>query len=281
MTGKILNQLLQRSFRLGKQTYTETSIHEGAVSASLAAVELAAGEFGSLRGRSVLVLGAGEMARLTAEALLNKRVGRLAVSNRTRANAEEMLTTLDETGCEKTVVEFDEFADHLPTFDIVISSTGSEEPIIYKEHFEGIDRKILAIDIAVPRDIDAGVAEHPNVVLKNIDDVNGIVNGNHERRLKDLPKVKKMLAYEMVDFLTWYYTLPLMPEYEKTGTKPPPEQAREIVRIKEFLNHNVSEIHKLFTVAKGNFDEDLQSHFALVERLQAMKAEAFGAAVAA
>jgi glutamyl-tRNA reductase len=91
VTGKILNQLLQRAFKIGKRTYTETAIHEGAVSASLAAVEMATRTFGTLRGRTALVLGAGETARLTAEALLNKGVAKIMISNRTRAHAEELL----------------------------------------------------------------------------------------------------------------------------------------------------------------------------------------------
>ena len=281
MSGKILNQLLQRAFKVGKQTFTETSIHEGAVSASLAAVEMALEMFGSLQDRKVLVLGAGETARLTAEALLNKHVQKLIVSNRTRAHAVELLDSLESGVTETSVIDFDDFRDHLQGVDIVISSTGSQLPIIGVNDLAGLEGKILLIDIAVPRDVDPAVAELRNVTLKNIDDLHMIVNENHERRLKDLPKVKKLIAHEMVDFLTWYYTLPLLPAYEKTSEKPSADQKSEILRIKQFLNNNVSEIHKLYAGAKGDFQEDLSSHFALVNRLQEMKAEAFGYAAAA
>jgi hypothetical protein len=88
-----------------------------------------------------------------------------------------------------------------------------------------------------------------------------------------------MIADEMVDFLTWYYTLPLLPEYEKTGVKPSKEQTKEVLRIKEFLNANVAEIHRLYTRTKGDFDEDLASHFDLVERLRSMKQLEFAAGV--
>jgi hypothetical protein len=84
----------------------------------------------------------------------------------------------------------------------------------------------------------------------------------------------------MVDFLTWYYTLPLLPACEKTGEKPSADQKSEILRIKQFLNENVSEIHKLYAGSKGDFKEDLNSHFALVNRLQTMKAQAFAQAAA-
>jgi len=80
----------------------------------------------------------------------------------------------------------------------------------------------------------------------------------------------------MVDFLTWYYSLSLMPEYQKTGTKPSVEQRNEVLRIKEFLDRNASEIHKVATQSSGNFREDLEMHISLVRTLQLKRAEAFG-----
>jgi hypothetical protein len=88
-----------------------------------------------------------------------------------------------------------------------------------------------------------------------------------------------MIMNEMVDFLTWYYTLPLLPAYQKTGVKPGQEQTREVLRIKEFLNQNVSEIHRLYARTNGNFNDDLASHFDLVKRLQSMKESSFAAGV--
>ena len=279
-TGKILNQLVQRAFKIGKQTYNETSIHDGAVSASLAAVELALEKFGTLQNRTALVIGAGEMARQTAEALVNKKVGKLLVTNRTRINAEEMLDGLrKEFSFDGAAVAFENFQTVLPDVDVVITSTGSEEPILFARDFADQQNETIVIDIAVPRDVDESVAYCANVTLKNIDDLNSIVDGTRVKRLKDLPKVRKMIMHEMVDFLTWYYTLPLMPAYEKTGVKPSREQTLEVLKIKDFLNQNVSEIHRLYARTKGNFDEDLASHFDLVKRLQSMKESSFAASV--
>ncbi len=279
-TGKVLNQLFQRTLKIGKKTFTETSIHHGAVSISLAAVELAIETFGSLRGRSVMIIGAGETARLTAEALINKGVEKIIITNRTREHAEELLSSMQKGSLiESEVVDFANFEHHLADVDVVISSTGSARPLLYKKHFASRKTKILLIDIAVPRDIDAGVGEINNVVLRNIDDLHSIIDGNQGRRMRDLPKVKKLIMTEMVDFLTWYYTLPLMPAYEKTKTKPAPEQTKEIMAIKAFLGNNVSEIHKLAARASGNFNEDLASHFSLIQKLQTMKAASFAGSV--
>ena len=279
-TGKILNQLCQRAFKLGKQIYNETRIHDGAVSASVAAVELAVETFGSLRPKSALVIGAGEMARQTAEALVNKGIGKLFVTNRTRSHAEELVAKLESNfDFRAEVVDFTAFRSMLPDFDIVICSTGSDAPILYRKDLSDQTRNTLVIDIAVPRDVDISVGECRNVVLKNIDDLNLIVDGTREKRLSDLPKVRKLIVHELVDFLIWYYTLPLLPAYEKTGIKPSRQQTNEVLRIKAFLHQNVSEIHRLYARTNGNFDEDLASHFDLLNRLQSMKTRAFAAGV--
>lgn len=279
-TGKILNQLLQRAFGLGKKVCIETSIRDGAVSVSLAAVKLAVELLGSLEKKTVLVIGAGEMARQTAEALVKRKVGKLVVTNRSRTRANQLISDLrNDFLFNGETADFGHFRDLLPDVDIIISSTGSEEPILYRKDFMGQQKETLVIDIAVPRDADASVSKCENVILRNIDDLNSIVDGTRERRLSDVPKVKKMVTEEMVDFLTWYYMLALMPEYQKTGLKPTKEQTREVLRIKEFLNHNVSEIHSLYSRAHGNFNEDLANHFDLVKSLQLMKERSFAAAV--
>ncbi len=279
-TGKILNQLLQRAFKLGKTTYTETAIHDGAVSVSLAAVEAAIETFGSINGRNALVIGAGETARLTAESLIKKHIGKLFVTNRTRSHAEQMLAELEnDYQFHGEVIDFEDFKSHLPAMDIVISSTGSTEPLLHRDDLAGCNTKKLLIDIAVPRDIDPSVTENENVILKNIDDLNTIIDGNQERRMMDLPKVKKMIVREMVDFLSWYYLLPIIPNFERTGERPTREQTAEILRIKEFLAHHVPEIHKLAANAGRDFQQDLDSHLSLINKLQARKAETLGVAV--
>ena len=280
-TGKILNQLLQRAFKLGKTTYTQTSIHNGAVSVSLAAVELGLETFGSLRDRTALVIGSGEMARCTAEALGNKHIGKLLLTNRTRSHADDLAVILSaEYQIECEVIDFERFRTRLPEVDVIISSTSSELPIIDKGDLGNVTKKLLAIDIAVPRDIDTTVSELPHVILKNVDDLRSIIDGHHEKRINDLPKVKRLVVNEMVEFLMWYYSLPIMPEYEKSGSRPTPERGNEIVRVKKFLNDNLSEIHRVAAKSGGNFHEDLETHFELISKLQALKAEAFAVAAA-
>lgn len=275
-TGRILNQLSQRAFKIGKRAYTETKIHRGAVSISLAAVELASEIFGSLQNKNILVVGAGETAKLTAECLLKRSVGKIKITNRTRENAVELLENLHKTNrFDGEIIDFADFKNHLNETDIVISSTGAVEPILTAEDFANQTNKILLVDIAIPRDVAPEAGENANVILKNIDDLHSIVDRNYERRTKDLPHVKRLIYKEMGDFLTWYYSLPLLPVFQKTYTKPDRETVGEILKIKDFLIKNVSELHKLAMQSRGDVSSDLQNHIALVEKLQLMKTAAF------
>lgn len=275
-TGKILNQLSQRALKIGKKAYTETSIHRGAISISLAAVELALQTFSTLKDKTVLIVGAGESAKLTAECLLKREVGKIIITNRTRQHAEELLENLHKNHrfeCE--IVDFDSFKSCLNETDIVISSTSAPEHILEATDFAAQTNKILLIDIAIPRDIAPEVGEIKSVILKNIDDLNAIVDRNFERRMKDLPVVKKIVMKEMGDFLTWYYSLPLLPIFQKTRVKPDRATVNEILKIKGFLVENVSELHKLAMRSKGNLNDDLKNHNHLISKLQTMKNAAF------
>jgi len=278
-TGKVLHQLVQRACKLGKQTYSDTSLHHGAASISLAAVELALAEAGPLRSRTALIVGAGEMARTTAEALAKRHIGRLIIANRTLARAEDLRDALiTEFAVDCLAVDIKFLDEELPHVDIIVTATGSPDIVLSKTDLEGIDRKQLLIDIAVPRDIDPDVAELANVTLKNIDDLRSIMDSHHERRTRDLPRVKKMIVDEMVSFLTWYYAQPLLPAILKKGQKPTQAEAAEIVRVKEFLNHNLGYIHRLASQSNGDFNTELGNHFLVIEQLLKLKAETFSKA---
>ncbi len=270
-TGKVLNQLFQRSFKIGKQTHTETGIHKGAVSVSLAAVELAVEIFGSLDDKNVLIIGAGETAQMTANCLSQRKVKNIFVTNRTDANTDAMLSQLNNAGNSTLQpLLYGDYKNQLNEIDIIISSTGATEPILNASDFAAQRNKILLIDIAIPRDIAPEVGECRNVTLKNIDDLHQIVDGNHRRRMADLPKVKRFIAHEMADFLVWYYSLPLLPESLMSGIKPSVLQQMEIVETKNFLLANVSRLHKM---AMQNGAETFAGHLAVVSELAEMKAE--------
>lgn len=271
-TGKIINQLTQRAFKIGKKVHTETTLYRGAVSVSLAAVELAGNVFGSIEDKTVLVIGAGETARLTLESLIKKKVGKILITNRTFEKADELLGNLQRfDNFEGESIEFRNFKSHLNSTDIIISSTGAAKYILNKSDFESQTNKILLIDIAVPRDINPSAAENVNVILRNIDNLNQIVDENFDVRIKELPHVKKIIMQEMGDFLMWYYSLPLLPEFGGIKGKPSPLKIKEIKNVKKFLIENVSELHKLARRSGSDTQSDLKNHLEFVKRLYEAK----------
>jgi glutamyl-tRNA reductase len=223
--GKVLNKLCQKALQVGKRTKTETSIYEGAVSVSFAAVELAVKIFGELHDKSILLLGAGETAELTAESILKKRVRKITVANRTKENAVTLLEKLSEfIRNESEVLDFDEVKSKLNNFDIIISSTSSPEFILSYEDFKRSGKhrssdQMLIIDIAVPRDIDPQVDNISSVFLKNIDDLNAIVDANFEKRKAEIPEVNRIVQEELENFFTWFYTQQLVPTIQEIENK--------------------------------------------------------------
>ena len=156
-TGVILNHLLHKAFSVAKRVRTETAVASSAVSISYAAVELAKRIFGTMQGHRAMLIGAGEMAELAATHLLKNGVDEIVVANRTLAKAEKLAEFY-----RGRAVPFEDLARHLASVDIVITSTGSQEPIIRARDIRSVlkarrNRPMFFIDIAVPRDVDPDV----------------------------------------------------------------------------------------------------------------------------
>jgi glutamyl-tRNA reductase len=210
-SGVILNRLLHKAFSVAKQVRTETRIGRSAVSISYAAVELAKKIFNELTGKVVLLIGAGEMAELAAEHLLNNSVDRIIVANRTLERAMALATRFRGTS-----VPLEEVAEELSRADIIISSTGSPDPILtadeVKRRMRGRrNRPLFFIDIAVPRDIDPEVNRIENVYLYNIDDLQGIVDLNRADRLREAGRAEHIITAEALKFDSWLRTLEVVP----------------------------------------------------------------------
>jgi glutamyl-tRNA reductase len=210
-SGVILNRLLHKSFSVAKRVRTETRIGSSAVSISYAAVELAKKIFQELQGRIALLIGAGEMAELAAEHLLSNGVERIVVANRTLERALALAKRFNGT-----TVGWDELAGELRRVDIIVSSTGSPEPILSAAQVRQRmrarrNRPLFFIDIAVPRDIDPEVNRIDNVYLYNIDDLQGIVEMNRAERLKEATRAEHIIAAEALKFDGWLRTLEVVP----------------------------------------------------------------------
>ena len=188
-----LNQLYQQAFFVAKRVRTETAIGQNPVSVAYAGVKLSQQIFSNFKDVHVLLIGAGETIELVAKHLLEKKVGSITVSNRTLRRAEELA---EEFGAH--AILFSDIPEFLEKADILISSTGSQLPILGKGAVESAIKKrkhkpMFMLDLAVPRDIEPEVANLDDVYLFTIDDLQEVILENMRSREDAADKAKKII----------------------------------------------------------------------------------------
>src|SRR5471032_2256890 len=204
-TGPVLNRLFHSSFAVGKRVRTETGIGSGAASVSYAAVALAKKIFGDLKGRSVLVIGAGEMGKLTALHMKSHALSRITIVSRTMAHAARTAEAIGGA----SAAPWEELDAVLGASDIVITATGAAAPILTKAHIESVmrprrNRPLFIIDIAMPRDVEAAAGEIEQVFLYNIDDLQATVRENLARRASEVARAETIVNEEVEKFGGWF-----------------------------------------------------------------------------
>jgi glutamyl-tRNA reductase len=209
--GPTLNILMQRAFACAKRVRSDTQIAKNPVSIAYAASELAAKIFGSLAGRTIMVLGAGEMSELAARHLMKAGVKGVFVANRTYHRALELAREFDGEA-----INFDRFLEYLPKVDIVISSTAAPHYVLKAEHGPGImkarrNRPLFVVDIAVPRDVDPALNELNNLYLYNIDDLQTVVDEGYSERIREAGLAEKMIDEEVHAYAVWLRSLAVKP----------------------------------------------------------------------
>jgi glutamyl-tRNA reductase len=212
--GRTLGHAFRQALHVGKRARTETGIGRNPVSVSSAAVRLAQQAFHdrSLRGRRVAIVGAGKMGRLAMGSLRRAGVGDITIVNRTEERAHSLA---EEFGA--AVRSFDELEQAIARADIVISSTMSPEPVIDVElvrralHARRSTDPLLLIDIAVPRDVDASVAELDGVIVRGIEDLKGVVDAHMGARLGEISKVEEIVDAELRRFREWEMSTEIAP----------------------------------------------------------------------
>ncbi|MEX2189667.1 MAG: glutamyl-tRNA reductase [Bacteroidota bacterium] len=202
-SGFFLTKLFHAALHTGKRARRETRIGEGAVSVSYAAVELAQKIFDDLHQKTALVIGAGEMAHLTAKHLRGKEIGTLYITNRTPERSKHLAEMVNAT-----VIPYEEFKDHLGEIDIVVASVTAEEYVLTAHMLKEIIKRrnagaLFLIDIGVPRNIDPAVRKLENVFLYDLDNLNGLVHENETKRRNEMPKVTRIVAEEQAEFTVW------------------------------------------------------------------------------
>jgi glutamyl-tRNA reductase len=210
-TGPILNRLFRGALSAGGRAREETGISEKGVSIPSVAVELARRTLGDLSQRSVLVVGAGETAELVAKAMVSRGVATVFVANRHYDRAIGLAQRF-----KGTAVRFDELPEQLTSADIVVSATNSPHHIVERDGLEAVmgarpERPLLAIDLAVPRDIEPACREIAGVTVHDIDDVQQIVERNTSGREAEARRAERIIDAELDRFERWLASLEVVP----------------------------------------------------------------------
>jgi len=242
-TGTILNKLIKKAISVAKRVRTETKLAEGAVSISSAAVELAKKIFGTLEGKHVMLLGAGEMAELAAQHLLGNGVKNIMVANRTFERAEELAKEFNGDA-----IRFEHFPDALVMVDILICATGAQHYVVNRDMVnralkERRNKPIFMIDISNPRNIDPEVDKVDNVYLYDIDDLQSKVDVNAEGRAKEAEKAEKLVELEVETYLQWERALDAVPTIVDLREKVEDIRKKEFEKTVSSMN-DISEDHK-------------------------------------
>ena len=239
----ILTRLFDKALNVSKKIRTSTGISRRAVSISYAAALLAKKIFGELKDKSVLLIGAGEMAELAARHLSSLGVKHIFVSNRTFERAVELA---DKFG--GSAIRFDKILEFLPEVDIVIVSTGATQPILKKEDIKKAIKNrrepLFIIDISVPRNVEDSVNELEGVYLYNIDDLKSIVNSNLEERKIEAQRAELIIEDEVEKFIKWLNTQkvnPLITQIRDYADKLREKQLEILFKQMPYLNEKERE----------------------------------------
>jgi len=255
----LVNRLFQHTFSVAKQVRTDTAIGASPVSVAFAAVSLARQIFGKLENQTALLIGAGETIELAARHLHEQGTGKMIIANRTVARAHDLAAQFDGYG-----IGLDEIPAHLEEADIVISSTGSSEPLISRDLVEAAlkrrkHRPVFIVDIAVPQDIASNVAELDDVYLYTVDDLKQVIEEGQRSRQEAALQAEEIIDDQVEHFMAWMRSLDAIPtlcayrEYAESlsneelqkanrqleNGKPPQEVAETLARnLVKKLAHN-------------------------------------------
>jgi glutamyl-tRNA reductase len=209
--GGPLDEVMVRAIRVARKVRNETGIARSAVSISFAAVELARKIFGELKGKTVMLIGAGKMAELAAHHLRDNGASMLLVANRNAERSAQLAAKY-----QGEAVPFEDLLEQMSRADIVISSTGASSFLVRKQDGQPIlsrrrNRPMFFVDIAVPRDIDPELNKVDNIFVYDIDDLQEVIQSNLKEREHEAQLGEQIVEKEVEHFLERMRTLEVVP----------------------------------------------------------------------
>ena len=211
-----LEPLLQRTFTVAKKVRNETSIGISSISIASVAVDLARKIFGSLHGKTVLLMGAGKMGELAARSLMQQGASTIYLCNRTQERAVALAQKFSGQPAVAQVIPFESLHEHAAQADIVVSSTGAGAPIFTPRQAQMYahkrkQRPMFFIDIAVPRDVDPEINRIEGIFVYNIDDLQAVAASNLADRAKEALDAESIVRQEVERYAQHMQSLDAVP----------------------------------------------------------------------
>ncbi len=206
--GTLLHKLFQRTFEVAKEVRTNTDIGGSSISMAAAAVKLAQRIFGDIKNQKILLIGAGEMIELCADHFAAQKPKSMTVANRTIERGALLAAKINAQAVNAEAILLNDLPARFAEFDIVITSTASQLPIVGLGMVERAikarrHRPIFMVDLAVPRDIEPEVAQLDDVFLYTVDDLAQVVNDGMENRQTAAIDAEMIVAARVENFMQW------------------------------------------------------------------------------
>lgn len=227
-----LDVTFRRALTAGKRARTETSINRQSVSIGTIAADLARQALGSLDGRHILVIGAGEMSELAARELLRQGASGLTVANRSRERARKLAALPGVS-----LVALDAIAGLLPGMDIVITSTGAGHHLLTAAMLAGRETPLVVIDLGLPRDVDPAAGELPSVRLYNLDQLDEALAAREHPKAEDIAGVERIVAEELDQWDRWHASLGVVPTVSAITARAETIRTGELAKTMSHLGH--------------------------------------------
>jgi len=207
--GTLLHKLFQRTFEVAKEVRTNTDIGANSISMAAAAVKLAQRIFGDIHQQKVLFIGAGEMIELCADHFAAQKPKSITIANRTLERGSNLAEKIALQNVSTQAIFLNDLPTHFAEFDIVVTSTASQLPIIGLGMVETAikarrHRPIFMVDLAVPRDVEAEVADLDDVFLYTVDDLAQVVSDGIENRQSAALEAELIVENRVEHFMQWF-----------------------------------------------------------------------------
>ena len=250
MLGPILGRMIQKSLETGKYIRTNTDIGRGAVSVSYAAVEQITKKY-DLSESNFMCVGLGETSKLSIRHLHRKNIKNIKITNRTESKLTDFCK---ELGYES--VKFRDFKKEIKNCDVVIFSTSSRNTLLCKSDLSEImnrrGKKLLLVDLSVPRNLSSDLNDIENVEIINVDNLKDTVNENYKKRKGEIIKAELYIEEFLVEFDDWTNARSLRPSILSLK-----KQVRELI-----VNETLNNIEDYYSEQKNS--DDLNSHLSKV-----------------